>query len=139
MDNSLLLHILIACHTLIGAINIACLFYLPYAAWKRRSPAKDRLLLVALVFPAANLILMAFNGMNCPMQGWASALTGHHDGWVRDVYWVPESWLRVVPWTFPIGYLVGAGLVFGHTLRGPARHAEVRAKQASKHAPGAPG
>jgi len=117
MDNTLLLHILIASHTLIGALNIVFLLYLPYAAWKRRSPAKDRLLLVALLFPLVNLILMAFNGMRCPMQGWAQALSGPGTGWVRDIYWVPESWLRIVPWTFPISYLLGAGLVFGRLTK----------------------
>ena len=117
MDHSLLLHILIAVHTLIGAINTACLSYLPYAAWKRRSPATDRLLLFALIFPLANLILMAANGMACPLQDWAKALAGQQTGWVRDIYWVPERWLRIIPWTFPISYLVGAALVVGRASR----------------------
>ncbi len=116
MDHSLLLHILMAVHTLIGAVNIACLFYLPYAAWKGHSPAGDRLLAFALLFPLANLILMAVNGMVCPMQGWAQGLTGQHTGWVRDIYLVPERWLRIIPWTFPIGYVLGAALVFGRLL-----------------------
>ena len=116
MSDATLLHILIAVHTLIGAVNTACLFYLPYAAWKGRSPATDRLLQVALVFPLANLILMAANGMACPLQGWAQALAGGQTGWVRDIYLVPESWLRIVPWTFPLGYFAGAALVFGRVL-----------------------
>ena len=124
MDNALLLHLLIASHTLIGAISTACLVYLYYAAWRGRNPAKDRLLLVALIWPLANLILMAVNGMVCPMQNWAQALSGQHTGWVRDIYWVPENWLRVVPWTFSIGYFTGAALVFWRVL-----------KQASKPAP----
>jgi len=116
VSDATLLHILIAVHTLIGAVNTACLFYLPYAAWKGRSPATDRLLQVALVFPLANLILMAANGMACPLQHWAQTLAGPHAGWVRDIYGVPESWLRIVPWSFPISYALGAALVFGRLL-----------------------
>ena len=39
MGSALLLHLLIASHTLIGAISTACLFYLYYAAWRGRHPA----------------------------------------------------------------------------------------------------
>ena len=117
MNSATLLHILMAVHTLIGAISTACLFYLYYAAWRGWHPAKDRLLLIALIWPLANLILMAVNGMVCPMQNWAQALTGQHAGWVRDIYWVPENWLRVVPWTFSIGYFTGAALVFWRAVR----------------------
>jgi hypothetical protein len=113
MNNTLLLHILIAVHTLIAAVSTASLFYLPYAAIKGHSPRHDGLLVVALVWPLANLILMTVNGWVCPMQDWAKDLTGGEAGWVRDIFWVPESWLRIVPWTFPIGSFVGVVLVFG--------------------------
>ena len=118
MDNSLLLHILMGVHTLIGAVNVVCLVYLPYAAFKRRSPARDGWLLAALILPGLNLILMAANGMACPLQGVAQTLAGGQTGHVRDMYLVPESWLAVVPWTFPIGYALGVALVFGRILAG---------------------
>jgi len=111
MKTATLLHILVAVHTLIGVVSMASLFYLPYAAWKRRSPAKDRLLLVALAWPFVNLALLYFNGWECPMQSWAKALSGQHTGWVRDMYWVPESWLKLVPWTYSIGYVAGVALL----------------------------
>ena len=107
-----LLHILMAVHTLIGAISTACLVYLFWAAGRRKSPKTDRVLLFALVWPAANLILMAANGMACPLQNAAQALAGVHTGWVRDMYWVPERWLAVVPWTYPIFYFTGIALVW---------------------------
>ncbi len=111
MKTATLLHILIAVHTLIGALSTFCLFYLYFAAWKRRHPSKDKLLLLALVWPLANLILMAANGMVCPLQNAAQALSGQYTGWVRDIYWVPESWLQIVPWTFGPSYAIGAALV----------------------------
>ena len=120
MDSALLLHLLIASHTLIGAISTGCLFYLYYAAWRGRHPAKDRLLLVALIWPLVNLILMAINGMVCPMQDWAQALSGQHAGWVRDIYWVPERWLRLVPWTYSTSYVLGAVLVFARIRKAPS-------------------
>jgi hypothetical protein len=113
MSDATLLHILIAVHTLIGAISTASLVYLFVAAWKSKNPTKDPLLVFALVWPFANLVLMALNGMVCPMQDWAKMLTGQHAGWVRDIYWIPESWLRIVPWTYGPSYALGAALVFG--------------------------
>ena len=113
-----LLHILRTVHTLIGAISTACLAYLYYAAWRRRRPTSDKLLIVALVWPLANLILMAANGMVCPLQNAAqvlvgqTGLAGQTGGSVRDIYLVPESWLRIIPWTYPIAYAVGAAAVW---------------------------
>jgi len=113
-----LLHILRTVHTLIGAISTACLLYLYYAAWRRHRPSADKLLIVALVWPLANLIAMAANGMVCPLQNAAhvlvgqTGLAGQTGGWVRDIYLVPESWLRIIPWTYPIAYGLGAALVF---------------------------
>jgi hypothetical protein len=112
MSNATLLHILIAVHTLIGAVSTASLVYLFVAAWKRKSPAQDHLLLFALIWPFVNLVLMSVNGMVCPMQDWAKMLTGQQAGWVRDIYWVPENWLRIVPWTYAPSYALGAALVF---------------------------
>jgi len=120
MNSATLLHILMAVHTLIGAISTFCLFYLYVAAWRRRDPRRDRVLLAALVWPFADLILMAVNGMVCPMQDWAQALSGQHAGWVRDIYWVPESWLRLVPWTYSVSYVLGAVLVFARIRKPPA-------------------
>lgn len=113
MNESTLLHILMAVHTLIGAVSTACLVYLFVAAWKGRSPAKDPFLAFALIWPLANLTLMAFNGMVCPLQDAARTLTGQEEGWVRDIYWVPEGWLKIIPWTYPAFYLAGVVLVFG--------------------------
>ena len=95
-----------------------------WAAWRRRRPKADKLLIFALIWPCANLVLMAANGMVCPLQDWAQALSGQHEGWVRDIYWIPESWLRLVPWTYSTSYVLGLVLVF----------ARIR-KQASKPAP----
>jgi len=109
--SALLLHILMALHTLIGVVSTFCLFYLYYAAWKRRRPAEDKLLVFALLWPLANLVLLAANGMVCPLQNAAQALAGQ-SGHVRDMYFVPESWLRLVPWTYGPGFLVGAALLW---------------------------
>lgn len=117
MKTATLLHILIAVHTLIGAVSTFCLFYLFFAAWKRRHPGKDRLVLLALVWPLANLILMAANGMVCPLQNAAQALVGQSQGWVRDIYFVPESWLKAVPWTYGPSYAIGAALVWWRASR----------------------
>lgn len=110
-----LLHILIAVHTLIGAISTACLVYLFWAAWHRRAPKADKVLVFALVWPLANLVLMAANGMVCPLQNAAQALAGS-SGWVRDIYWVPEDWLAVIPWIYPVFYAIGAAAAW---LRAP--------------------
>ncbi len=107
-----LLHILIGLHTLIAAVSTACVVYLYFAAWQRRSPPSDRLLRLALIWPLANLLLMAANGMVCPLQNAAQSLLGQHGGWVRDIYLVPQSWLKVVPWTYGPSYLLGAALVW---------------------------
>jgi hypothetical protein len=115
-----LLHILMAVHTLIGAVSTFCLIYLFGAAYRRHRPKTDKLLIFALVWPLANLILMAANGWTCPLQNAAQVLIGQHAGWVRDIYLVPESWLRVVPWTYPIGYFLGAALVWWRA--NPHRH-----------------
>jgi hypothetical protein len=116
-----LLHILMAVHTLIGAVSTFCLAYLCYAAFKRRSPASDKLLMCALIWPLVNLIAMAANGMVCPLQNAAQALAGQPDGqqagWVRDMYWVPQSWLKLVPWTYGPSYLIGATLVWWRSQR----------------------
>ncbi len=112
-----LLHILMAVHTLIGAVSTACLGYLFWAAWRRRSPKTDTFLIFALVWPLANLILMAANGMVCPLQNAAQALAGQPTLWVRDIYLVPEPWLRIIPWTYPIFYGLGAGMVWWRALR----------------------
>lgn len=112
-----LLHILIAVHTLIGAVSTVCLFYLYFAAWKRRHPSKDKLLWLALVWPLVNLIVMAANGMVCPLQNAAQALTGQHTTWVRDIYLVPESWLKIIPWTYGPSYLLGAALVWWRSTK----------------------
>lgn len=112
-----LLHILIAVHTLIGAVSTFCLVYLYWAAWRRRRPSVDKLLIFALVWPLANLILMAANGMVCPLQNAAQVLMGQHGGWVRDIYLVPESWLKIIPWTYPIFYGLGAALVWWRASR----------------------
>jgi hypothetical protein len=114
-----LLHILMAVHTLIGAVSTACLVYLAWAAWHRRRPAADKLLVFALAWPLANLTLMAVNGMACPLQNAAQALTGTHT-WVRDIYWVPQSWLSVIPWTYPIGYALGVLAVWARAK--PTHH-----------------
>lgn len=106
-----LLHILIAVHTLIGATSTACLLYLYYAAWQGKRPGHDKWLVFALTWPLANLIVMAANGMVCPLQNAAQALAGVHGTWVRDIYLVPQSWLQVIPWTYPAFYLLGAGLI----------------------------
>lgn len=111
-----LLHILMAVHTLIGIISTACLVYLYYAAWRGRRPGRDKLLMVALIWPLANLVLMAANGMVCPLQNAAQALVGQAGagqagGWVRDMYWVPQSWLRIIPYTYGPSYLIGTILV----------------------------
>ncbi|MDE2182398.1 MAG: hypothetical protein KGJ78_05200 [Alphaproteobacteria bacterium] len=121
-----LLHILIAVHTLIAAISTGALFYLLYAALKGHSPAKDPILLFALVWPLANLVILAANGWTCPMQNWAQDLTGQHAGWVRDIYWIPERWLRIVPWTYSLGYLAGVLLVFARLAWSRARAGDVR-------------
>jgi hypothetical protein len=44
--NALLLHILLAVHTLIGAVSTACLVTLFVAAWQGKSPASSRWLRV---------------------------------------------------------------------------------------------
>lgn len=106
-----LLHILVAVHTLIGAVSTLCLAYLYYAAWRRLHPLRDKILVFALAWPLANLVIMAANGMVCPLQNAALALSGTHGGWVRDIYLVPQGWLRAIPFTYPAFYLVGAGLV----------------------------
>ncbi len=126
-----LLHILVAVHTLIGAISTFCLFYLFWAAWKRRHPARDKLLLLALIWPLVNLILLACNGWVCPLQNAAQALSGQHAGWVRDIYLVPESWLRIVPWSYPLSYVVGAALVWWRARRPSRPHA--RASRRGRH------
>lgn len=115
-----LLHILMAVHTLIGAVSTACLAYLYWAAWRRHRPGADKLLVFALAWPLANLILMALNGMACPLQNAAQALAGTH-AWVRDIYWVPQSWLSVIPWTYPIGYALGVAAVWARSRRGRLR------------------
>ena len=120
MNSATLLHILMAVHTLVGAISTFCLFYLYYAAFRHRNPRRDNVLLVALIWPLANLILMAVNGMVCPMQDWAQALSGQHQGWVRDIYWVPERWLRLVPWTYSTSYVLGVVLVFARIRKAPS-------------------
>jgi hypothetical protein len=112
-----LLHILMAVHTLIGAVSSASLAYLYYAAWKRRRPTKDWILLAALTWPCVNLTLLVANGWVCPMQTWAQALTGEHGRWVRDIYWVPERWLRLIPWTYGPSYLVGVAAVWWRIKR----------------------
>jgi hypothetical protein len=112
MKTATLLHILLTVHTLIAAASIFCLFYLYYSAWKGHHPSKDKLLLLALVWPFVNLIVLTCNGWVCPLQNAAQALTGEHAAWVRDIYWVPESWLRVVPWTYGSSYAIGAALVW---------------------------
>jgi hypothetical protein len=106
-----LLHILMAVHTLIGAVSTASLVYLYWAAWRRHRPGADKLLVFALAWPLANLTQMALNGMACPLQNAAQALAGTH-AWVRDIYWVPQSWLSVIPWTYPIGYGLGVAAVW---------------------------
>jgi len=117
MSNATLLHILIAVHTLIVALAYASLFYVFYAALKRHSPLKDKLLLAALVWPWLDFFLLAANGMECPLQNLARQLAGQTTGWVRDVYWVPQSWLRQIPWTFGVPYVIGAALVFWRASR----------------------
>jgi hypothetical protein len=112
VNSGTLLHILMALHTLIAAATTFALVYLCYAALKRRRPAADRILLFALTWPLANLILMALNGMVCPLQNAAQALSGEPGGWVRDLYWIPESWLRIIPYTFGPSYALGAALVW---------------------------
>jgi hypothetical protein len=109
--NILLLHILMAVHTLIGAVSIFCLVYLYFAAWKGTRPGAGKLLVFALIWPLANLVLMALNNMACPLQNAAQALADS-SGHVRDIYFVPENWLRIVPWTYGPSYLIGAGLLF---------------------------
>jgi len=107
-----LLHILIALHTLIAALSTGCLFYLYFAAFRRKHPAEDRLLAFALLWPLANILLMAANGMACPLQNAAQTLSDTPGVWVRDIYLVPESWLALVPWTYPAFFCLGAVLVF---------------------------
>jgi hypothetical protein len=107
-----LLHILMAVHTLIGAVSTGCLVCLYWAAWHRKTPKTDKILVFALAWPLANLTLMALNGMACPLQNAARVLAGSHGIWVRDMYLVPESWLRIVPWTYPIEYVIGVAAVF---------------------------
>lgn len=107
-----LLHILILLHTLIAAVSTACLVYLYYAAWRCRNPRSDRILCFALIWPAVNLVLMAAGGMVCPLQIAAQSLAGQGPGWVRDIYLIPESWLAIIPWTYPIFYGLGAALVW---------------------------
>jgi hypothetical protein len=106
-----LLHILMAVHTLIGAVSTACLCYLFWAAWRRKSPKTDKLLVFALAWPLLNLLAMATNGMACPLQNAAEALTGSH-GWVRDIYFVPEAWLAIIPVTYPAFYVLGVAAVW---------------------------
>lgn len=112
-----LLHILIGLHTLIAAVSTACLGYLYYAAWRCKNPYSDRILCFALLWPAVNLVLMAANSMVCPLQIAAQSLTGQHGGWVRDIYLIPESWLAIIPWTYPLFYGLGAVLVWGRRPR----------------------
>ena len=112
MNTGTLLHILIASHTLIALLSTASLCYLYYAAWRGLTPARNWLLLIALCWPLMNLILLAANGWVCPMQSWAQNLTGEHGHWVRDMYWLPERWQKLVPWTYGPFYVVGAALVF---------------------------
>ena len=126
MGNTTLLHILMVVHTLIAAASTAALVYLYYAAWKGRSPRTDMLLLAALIWPFVNLALLLANGWECPMQSWAKALTGEHTGWVRDMYFVPQSWMAFVPWTYGPFYLFGAALVFGRALARARASARVR-------------
>ena len=117
MNAATLLHILMAVHTLIGVISTASLVYLFVAAWRRKSPLRDPFLAFALIWPFVNLVLMAINGMVCPLQDVAQTLTGQDSVWVRDIYWVPEDWLKVVPWTYSISYVTGAALVFWRASR----------------------
>lgn len=114
-----LLHILMAVHTLIGAFSTLCLFYLYYAGLRRLRPRGNKLLTVALIWPLANLILMAANGMACPLQNAAQALAGQNTGWVRDMYFIPARWLAIVPYTYGPAYLIGAGLVWWRAGRLP--------------------
>ena len=107
-----LLHILIALHTLIAAVSTACLVYLYYAAFLRLHPHGRPILWFALLWPAINLALMVANGMVCPLQIAAQNLAGQGHGWVRDIYLIPENWLAVIPWTYPIFYGLGAALVW---------------------------
>jgi hypothetical protein len=112
MDTDTLLQILIASHSLIAVLSTASLCYLYYAAYRGLSPARDGLLAIALIWPLLNLVILATHGWVCPMQEWAEDLAGRHGHWVRDMYWLPESWLRLVPWTYGPFYAVGAALVF---------------------------
>lgn len=112
MNNAILLHILTAVHTLLFALTFASLFYIFWAAWKRRNPRNDWLLLVCLVWPWVDLVFLLANGMECPLQSVAKELTGQRTGWVRDIYWLPESWIRHIPNIHGIVYWIGTILVF---------------------------
>ncbi|MBU6298461.1 MAG: hypothetical protein KGJ79_02645 [Alphaproteobacteria bacterium] len=116
MTNATLLHILIASHTLIAALSVASVAYVYYAALAKRHRAKDTLLVLALLWPAAIVALLFANGMQCVMQMWAKQLTGQHTGWVRDIYWLPESWVRLVPPVFTSLYALGIALLCGRRL-----------------------
>lgn len=125
-----LLHILVAVHTLVAAVSTSCLVYLFLGAWKRRSPRKDLFLRFALAWPLLNWVLLLANSMECPMQSWAKDLAGVQDGWVRDLYLVPESWIAWVPWTYGSSYVIGTCLVFWRqkkrALSAPLRQAEAK-------------
>ena len=116
MKHRYLLHIVLACHTLITVITAALIFYLLYSGLVGLALRSHPLLWLALIWPALIGFQLLLNRGDCLFQSCAKALTGTSSGWSRDLYLFPESWARAIPLVFTPLYLAGAGLVVGRAL-----------------------
>ncbi|WP_300551902.1 hypothetical protein [Maricaulis sp.] len=103
-------------HTLVFAYCIATL--IPMSAYALTGEG-ERVALIGLIGPVLVFLGLMLNRGTCILQTLAKRLTGTTDGWVRDIFFLPESWaLQVVKVMLPVFVLVigGVGLRFATTL-----------------------
>lgn len=94
MIDYLMLHVLMAAHTIIVLASFAAG---PFIAWNAIRGERPPLFWLALGFPPLICIGRLLNGEECILQSWARELRGINTGWARDIYLLPEAWaLQVV-------------------------------------------
>lgn len=95
-------------HTVIFAYCIATL--IPMSAYALTGEGQ-RVALTALIGPVLVFLGILLNRGTCILQTLAKRLTGTEEGWVRDIFFLPESWaLRVVKVMVPVFVLVIGGV-----------------------------
>lgn len=103
-------------HTLVFAYCVATL--IPMSAYALTGEGQH-VALTALIGPVLVFFGLVLNRGTCILQTLAKRLTGTQEGWVRDIFFLPESWaLRVVKVLLPVFVLVigGVALRFATTL-----------------------